>query len=54
MQQQFEGGVYRAGHAHAYTASIISLFVCTYDVRAHTYMYVVDPTPCGDIVHVCL
>ena len=31
-----------------YTASIISLFVCTYNVRAHTYI-AGDPLPCGEI-----
>ena len=45
----FEGGVYRDRHAHAYTASVISLFVCTYNARAHTYI-VVDPVPCGEIL----
>ena len=29
-------------------ASVISLFVCTYNARAHTY-FVVDPVPCGEI-----
>ena len=43
MRWQFEGGVYRDGHARAYTASIISLFVCTYNAHAHTYYIVVDP-----------
>ena len=28
----FEGGVYRDRHAHAHTASIISPFICTYNV----------------------
>ena len=32
----FKGGIYRDRHACAYTASIISLFVCTYNARAHT------------------
>ena len=33
---------------YAYTASIISLFVCTY--CAHTYTHTaVDPVPCGEI-----
>ena len=31
----FEGGVYRDRHARAYTASIVSLFVCWYDARTH-------------------
>ena len=44
----FEGGVYRDQYACAYTASVVSLFVCTYNARAHTYI-VVDPMPCGEI-----
>ena len=41
----FEGGVYRDRHARAYTASIISLFVCK---RAHMEI-AVDPLPCNEI-----
>ena len=44
----FEGGVYRDRHACAHTASIISLFVCTYNARAHTYI-AVDLLPFGEI-----
>ena len=44
----FEGGVYRDRHACAHTTSIISLFVCTYNVHAHMYI-AVDPLPCGEI-----
>ena len=47
----FEGGVYRDQHARVYTASIISLFVCTYNVRALTYI-VIDPVTCGEISRV--
>ena len=33
-----------------YAASIINLFVCTYNTYAQAYMYiVVDPLPCGEI-----
>ena len=48
MQRQFEGGVYRDRHACVYTASLISLFVCTYTARVHTYI-IGDPVPCGEI-----
>ena len=48
VRRQFEGGVYRDRHAHAYTASIISLFVCMYNARAYTYI-AGDPLPCGEI-----
>ena len=34
-QLDFEGGIYRDRHTRMYTASIISLFVCTYNARAH-------------------
>ena len=44
----FEGSVYRNRHARAYTASAISLFVCTHNARSHTYI-VVDPVPCSEI-----
>ena len=44
----FEGGVYRDQHARAQTDSIISLFVCMYKVRAHTYI-AVDPLPFSEI-----
>ena len=40
----FEIGIY----ARTYAASIISLFVCTYNVGAHTHI-VVDPVQCGEI-----
>ena len=35
----FEGGVYRDRHACSYTASVISLVVCTYNACAYMYMY---------------
>ena len=35
-------------HARAYTASIISLFVCTYNARMHTHT-AIDPLLCSDI-----
>ena len=47
----FEGIVYGDRYAHAYTASIISLFVCTYNARVHADI-VVDPVPCGEISRV--
>ena len=47
----FKGGVYRDQHACTYTASIMNLFVCMYNARAHTYT-VVDPVPCGAILRV--
>ena len=34
----FEGGVYRDQHAHTYTASVINLFICTYNACAHTLL----------------
>ena len=34
VQRQFKCGVYRDQYARAYTASIISLFVWTYNTRA--------------------
>ena len=48
-QLDFEGGVYSDQHAHMYTASIISLFVCTYNARVHMHI-VVDPISCGEIL----
>ena len=48
MRRQFEGGIYRDRYTCTYTVSIMSLFVCTYNARAHTYI-VVDPVPCGEI-----
>ena len=47
-QLDLEGGVYRDWHAYTYTSLIVSLFVCTYNARVHTYI-VVDPLPCGNI-----
>ena len=47
MQQErldFEGGVYRDRQARVYTASVITLFVCTYNACEHTYI-VVNPIP---------
>ena len=35
-------------HARAYTASIISLFVCTYNAHMHTHT-AIDPLLCSDI-----
>ena len=35
-------------NTHAYTASLISPFVCMYNVCVLTYI-VVDPVPCGEI-----
>ena len=35
----FEGGIYREQHARAYTASIMSLFVCTYNACAQVYRH---------------
>ena len=34
----FEGGIYWDWHACAYTASIVSLFICMYNERVHTYL----------------
>ena len=48
MRWQFESSIYRDRHARAYTASIVSLFVYTYNVRARTYI-VVNPVPYGNI-----
>ena len=45
----FEGNVYRDWHTCTYTASIMSIFVCTYNVHAHTHI-VVDLVPCGEIL----
>ena len=47
-QLDFEGGIYGDQYARAYTASIISLFVCTYNARVHADI-VIDPVPCGEI-----
>ena len=45
---RFWGGIYRDRHARTYVASIISLFVCTYNALSHMYI-AVDPSPCGEI-----
>ena len=49
MQRQFKGGVYKDQHTRTYTASLISLFVCMYNVRAHMHI-VVNPIPCSEIL----
>ena len=49
MWQEFEDGIYRDRHVCAYAASVISLFVCTYNTCVHTYI-IVDPLPCGEIL----
>ena len=38
----------RSTCTHAYTPSIISLFVCTYNACVYAYI-AVDPLPCGEI-----
>ena len=49
LWRQFEGSIYRDRHARTYTALIINLFVCTYNVHAHTHI-VVNPVPCSKIL----
>ena len=44
----FKGSVYRDRHACVCIASIMSLFVCMYNVCAHMHI-VVDPVPCSGI-----
>ena len=51
MWRQLEGSIYRNQYTCAYKASIMSLFVCMYNARAHTYI-VIDPVPCGEISRV--
>ena len=40
----FECSVYRDQHSRVYAASVISLFVCTYNDHAHTHI-AIDPLP---------
>ena len=52
MRRQFEDGwISRAASTKINThvcTQLISLFVCTYNAHAHTYI-AVDPLPCGKI-----
>ena len=45
----FEASAYRDRYTRTYTTSIMGLFVCTYNARAHMYI-IVDPVPCGKIL----
>ena len=49
----FEGGIYRDQYARAYTASLMSLFVHTYNVCVHMYI-IVDPLLSSEISRVGL